>query len=175
MESDVLPALLSPDGRGNECESWQDLLFWWIWPCCWRLAGRGWREVTQGLLLEGISFIRLLGEGRLALECTSLSTRRRKEGVIARSLPWLSRLRESSEGEGGKKKRQIQLQFNLCSSSGLRKHISSLYKPLDSLYPEMQHRTGMCIPRASLSREVAEPFPAWLPQRGAVGDRDGAR
>lgn len=96
--------LLSPDGRGNECESWQDLLFWWIWPCCWRPAGRGWREVTQGLLLEGISFIRLLGEGRLALECTSLSTRRRKERVIARSLPWPSRLRESSEREGGKKK-----------------------------------------------------------------------
>lgn len=53
--------------------------------------------MSQGLLLEGISFIRLLGEGRLALACTSLSTCRRKEGVIARSLPWLSRLRESSE------------------------------------------------------------------------------
>lgn len=86
MESDVLPAPLSPDGRGNEHEGWQDLLFWWIWPCCRRPAGRGWREVSQGLPLEGISFIRLLGEGRLALECTSLSTRRRKEGVISQSL-----------------------------------------------------------------------------------------
>lgn len=60
--------------------------------------------MTQGLLLEGISFIRLLGEGRLALECTSLSTRRRKEGVIARSLPWLSRLRDSTERKGEEKK-----------------------------------------------------------------------
>lgn len=67
--------------------------------------------MSQGLLLEGISFIRLLGEGRPALECTSLTTRRRKEGVIARSLPWLSRLRESSERKGEKTK--IQLQFNL--------------------------------------------------------------
>lgn len=32
--------------------------------------------MSQGLLLEGISFIRLLGEHRLALERTSLSTRR---------------------------------------------------------------------------------------------------
>lgn len=42
------PAL--PDGRGNESEGWQDPLCWWIWPCCWRPAGRGWREVSQALL-----------------------------------------------------------------------------------------------------------------------------
>lgn len=81
--------------------------------------------------------------------------------MIARSLPWLSRLRELSERKLGQK---IQLQFNLCSSSGLRKHISSLCRSLGSLDPEKH---------PSPSQEVAEPFPAWLLQPGAVGDRDG--
>lgn len=90
--------------------------------------------MSQGLLLEGISFIRLLGEGRLALECTSLSTRRRKEGAIARSLPWLSRLREASERKKTDSTTVQPVQFIWPKEAHfIPLHISSLCKSLGLL------------------------------------------
>lgn len=89
--------------------------------------------MSQVLLLEGISFIRLLGERRPVYtqkQQTSVLRIRRKQ-LLCAYLGSPNRGDNLKEKEK-KRKRDIQLQFSLYSSFGLRKHVFSLYKSLDS-------------------------------------------